>query len=359
MLNRPSRLLVFAASAAASAVVLAGCSASGSDSAGGDSDVLVVSTFPFGVEQLEEAVIDPFTEATGITVEIATGSNADRLSQLQLTDGVDPGVDVMLVSDYYAALGQKDDLFQQVDAANVPALDEIAEFAKEDAYLGPAYSYQLNGTLYNTDKLDAAQAADWNLYGDEAYKGKLALPDISVTAGQLAISGVAATFGDGPYDVDTAFSVMGEWAPNILQFYSSSTEVTNLLTQGEIVAADSLNGFATDLIASGEPIAWTAPSEGAYMATNRAMIPTGAANVTAAEKFIDYLLGVEAQTASAALVGDLPVNPGAEVTEELLAVVGDIAADPIAAGYATLDPTELVPTRSEWVDRFAREVTAQ
>ena len=41
------------------------------------------------------------------------------------------------------------------------------------------------------------------------------------------------------------------------------------------------------------------------------------------------------------------------------AVVGDIAADPVAAGYSTLDPTELVPTRSEWVDRFAREVTSR
>lgn len=356
MLNRSSRLLVLAAGAAASAVVLAGCSSSAEEP---DSDVLVVSTFSFGVEQLEEAVIEPFTEATGIEVEIATGSNADRLSQLQLTDGVDPGVDVMMLSDYYAALGQEDDLFQQVDASAVPALDEIADFAKEDAYSGPAYSYQLNGTLYRTDELEAEEAASWDLYGDDAYKGKLALPDISVTAGQLAISGVGTAYGDGPYDVDTAFETMGDWAPGILQFYSSSTEVTNLITQGEIVAADSLNGFATDLIASGEPVAWVAPSEGAYMATNRAMIPTGAANVSDAEKFIDYLLGVEAQTSSAAIVGDLPVNPGAEIPEEIRAVVGDIADDPIAAGFATLDPTELVPTRGEWVDRFAREVTAQ
>ncbi|GAB3595880.1 extracellular solute-binding protein [Microbacterium tumbae] len=359
MLNRPSRLIVVAAGAAATAAVIAGCSSPASDPDSGSSDVLVVSTFPFGVEQLQEAVIDPFTEATGIEVQVDTGSNADRLSQLQLTDGVDPGVDVMLISDYYAALGQEDDLFQQVDDSAIANLDQIADFATEDAYFGPAYSYQLNGTLYRTDELDAEEAASWDLYGDPAYAGELALPDISVTAGQLTISGVADAFGDGPYDVDAAFGTMGEWAPGILQFYSSSTEVTNLITQGEIVAADSLNGFATDLISSGEPVAWTAPSEGAYMATNRAMIPTGAANVEAAEKFIDYLLGVEAQTASAALVGDLPVNPAAEIPEDIRAVVGDIADDPIAAGYATLDPAELVPTRSEWVDRFAREVTAR
>lgn len=357
----PIRPLGLAAGIAAGVLVLSGCTA-GTDDApegAGDTKTLVVSTFPFGVEQLQEAVIDPFTEATGIEVEIATGSNADRLSQLQLAGGVDPGVDVMLMSDFYAALGQEDDLFQQVDADAVPTLGEIADFAREDAYFGPAYSYQLNGTLYRTDELSAEEASSWDLYGNEAYAGQLALPNISVTAGQLTVSGVAATYGDGPYDVDTAFSTMGDWAPNILQFYSSSTEVTNLLTQGEIIAADALNGFATNLVAAGEPIAWVAPSSGAYMATNRAMIPTGAANVDAAHQFIDYLLGVEAQTASAALVGDLPVNPGAEIPAEITAVVGDIAVDPVAAGFETLDPTELIPTRNEWVERFAREVTAQ
>ncbi|WP_221583458.1 PotD/PotF family extracellular solute-binding protein [Microbacterium sp. G2-8] len=350
------RVLALTSSAAVGALALTGCTAGGGDA---DPDALVVSTFPFGVEQMQEAVIDPFTEATGIEVEIATGSNADRVSQLELTGGEDPGVDVMLISDYYAALAQEKELFQPVDPDQVPALAEIADFAKEEAYAGPAYSYQLNGTLYRTDELSAEEAASWDLWANEDLAGDLALPDISITAGQLTISGVADTFGSGPYDVDTAFSTMGEWAPNMLQFYSSSTEVTNLLVQGEIVAADTISAFATDLIAAGEPVAWTPPESGAFMATNRAMIPAGAAHVDEAHQFIDYLLSVEAQSASAELVGDLPVNPEAEIPAAITDAVGDIAADPVAAGYATLDPAELVPTRNEWVERFAREVTAQ
>src|SRR5690606_14837554 len=334
--------------------LVTGCSAADDASA---QDTIVVSTFPFGVEEFQEAVIDPFTAETGIEVEVETGSNADRLSQLQVA-GDDSGIDVMLLSDYYAALGQETDLFQDVDAAKVPSLDEVADFALEDGYAGPAYSYQLNGTIYATDALSADEAADWDLYGDPAHAGELALPDISVTAGQLMVSGVGEAYGDGPYDIDTALGTLGGWAPGILQFYSSASEVTNLLTQGEIVAADSLSGFATDLVASGEPFAWTPPATGRYMATNRAMIPAGAPNVDGAHRFIDYLLSAEAQTRSAELVGDLPVNPEATVPDSISAVVGDIADDPVAAGYATLDPAELVPTRGEWVDRFAREVTA-
>lgn len=348
------RTVVVTTGLVATSLLAAGCSA-GDDAAA--EDTIVVSTFPFGVEEFQEAVIDPFTAETGIEVEVETGSNADRLSQLEVAAG-DSGIDVMLISDYYAALGQESDLFQEVDAAQVPSLDQVADFALEEGYAGPAYSYQLNGTLYSTEALTADEAAEWDLYGDTAHTGSLALPDISVTAGQLMISGVGETYGDGPYDIDTALSTLGGWAPGILQFYSSSTEVTNLLTQGEIVAADSLSGFATELVASGEPYAWTPPAAGRYMATNRAMIPAGAPNADGAHRFIDYLLSAEAQTASAELVGDLPVNPDATVPDSISAVVGDIAADPVAEGYATLDPAELVPTRAEWVDRFAREVTA-
>ncbi|WP_341360148.1 ABC transporter substrate-binding protein [Georgenia sp. M64] len=351
----------------AATLLLAACSGGETEPADGTGETgeaateaggtIVVSTFPFGVEEFQEAVFDPFTAETGIEVEVETGSNADRLSQLTLAGG-DPGVDVVLISDYYAALGQEEGIFQEVTAEDVPAIDDIAEFATEDAYMGPAYSYQLNGTLYRTDELDAETAADWEIYGDDEYAGRVALPDISVTAGQLMVSGVADAYGDGPYDVETAFETLAGWAPNVLQFYTSSTEVTNLLTQGEIVAADALSGFATNLVAAGEPIAWTPPAEGRYMATNRAMVPEGAPNVEGAHAFIDYLLSAEAQTASAELVGDLPVNPEATVPTTIEDVVGDIAADPIAAGYATLDPTELVPTRAEWVDRFAREVSS-
>jgi putative spermidine/putrescine transport system substrate-binding protein len=357
----PARIRALNALAAAGVVALAACS---SDSAGdsttdsGDSSTIVVSTFPFGVDELTEAVIEPFEEATGITVEIDTGSNADRLSQLELS-GDGSGIDVMLISDYYAAQGQTQELFQDVDADQVPNLAAISDFATEAAYAGPAYSFQLNGTMYRTDEVDEAKAADWALFGDDAFAGRVALPDISVTAGQLTVSGVGDTYGSGPYDVDGAFETLASWAPGALQFYSSTTEVTNLLLQGEIVAAPALQGFATNLVEAGEPIAWTAPASGRYMATNRAMIPAGAPNVDGAHAFIDYLLSAEAQSASAEILGDLPVNPDASVPAILTEVAGDAATDPIGAGYSTVDPEVIVPNRAEWVDRFAREVSSQ
>lgn len=351
-----TRSLATAAALLTTTALLAGCTAAAPSES--EDQTIVVSTFPFGVEEVTEAIITPFEKATGYKVEVDTGSNSERLSKLEL-NGAREGIDVMLISDYYAALGQSKDLFQQVDAAQVPNLAKIADFAKEDQYQGPAYSYQLNGMLYRTDKIDAAAAAQWKTFGDPALKGKTALPDFSVTAGQLTVSGIAEVFGQGAYDVDSAFKTLGEWAPGTLQFYTSSTEVTNLLLQGEIVAAPTLSGFATNLVEAGEPIAWTTPSEGKFMATNRAMIPAGAPNLKGAHAFIDYLLGVEAQTNSAKIVGDLAVNPGASIPAQLTDIAGEAATDPIAAGYQTLDITTIVKNRTEWNDRFAREVSSR
>ncbi|MFI7613456.1 PotD/PotF family extracellular solute-binding protein [Nonomuraea terrae] len=349
----PTRRAVLAA--ALTVLAAAGCSGTGSGENQADQQTIVVSTFPFGVKEFEQAVVTPFTEKTGIKVELDTGSNADRLSKLKLAKG-EPEADVVLISDYFAALGQKDGLFQKVD---VPNMKELAPFATEGAYDGPAYTHQLNGIIYNTTKLSQEQAADWGLFADAANKGKVALPDISVTAGQLMISGVGETYGKGPYDIDTSLTTLAGWAPNVLQFYTSTTEVTNLLAQGEIVAADALSGFATKLVTSGEPIAWTAPAKGRYMATNRAMIPKGARNQQGAATFIDYMLSAEAQSATAKVVGDLPTNPKAEIPADIAEVTGEAAKDPVAAGFKTLDPAQLVDTRTTWVERFTREVAGK
>lgn len=353
---------VLAAGTTAALLTLTACgSGSGSDSGSGESgelagSTIVVSTFPFGVEDFQTNIVEPFERATGAKVEIDSGSNADRLTQLQLSGG-SPGVDVMLISDTFAALGQEQDLFQRFDAEDVPNLAELNEFAVDDAYAGPAYTYQLNGILYRSDEITSEEAAEWSLFEDPALAGKVALPDISATAGQLTVSGIAEAYGSGPYDVDTAFSVMGDWAPDVLQFYTSTTEVSNLISQGEILAVPTIIGFVPPLVASGQPIGWIPPNEGRYMATNRLMIPEGAPNLEGAYAFIDYMLSQEAQEASIAT--DLPVRPDVTAAPSFTGLMGENAGDPVEMGYQTLSPEEITANRTDWVERFAREVSGK
>lgn len=353
--KRSARWASGAAVLLTSALALTACG--GGDSQAGDDKTLVLSTFAFGVDDFKKAVIDPFTAETGIEVEVETGSNADRLSKLELNKN--SGIDVMLISDYYAAAGQEKDLFDKADPAKIPNMAKVAPFAVKDDIAGPAYTFQLNGMMYRTDVMDAAAAAKWDTLSDPAHAGKIALPDLAATSGQLTLSGFAETYGSGPLDVDKGLETMGALAPSVLKFYTASTEVTNLIQQKEIVAAPALDGFARNLVASGAPVAWTPTETGKYMTTNRAMIVKGTKHLTAAEKFIDYMLSAEAQSASAEVLGDKPVNPEATVPAILTQVSGEAAKDPAAAGFATLDMGPIVENRAAWVERYAREVTSK
>jgi putative spermidine/putrescine transport system substrate-binding protein len=354
-LKRSTRWAVGAA-LLTSALALTACGG-GDTQAGGDDKTLVLSTFSFGVDDFKKAVVEPFTAATGIKVEVETGSNADRLSKLELNKN--SGIDVMLISDYYAASGQAKGLFGKVDPAKVPNMGKIAPFAADSKLDGPSYTFQLNGMMYRTDVMDAAKAAKWDILSDPANSRKIALPDLAATSGQLTLSGFSAAYGSGPFDVDKGLGKMGTLAPSVLKFYTASTEVTNLIQQKEIVAAPALDGFARNLVSSGAPVAWTPMATGKYMSTNQAMIVKGSQHMSAAEKFINYLLSAEAQTASAEALGDKPVNPDAKIPAILTKVSGPAAKDPVAAGYSTLDMAPIVQNRSSWVERYAREVTSK
>lgn len=350
-------MAAIAAAVAAAALALTGCGGSAAPAGStASTKTLKVSTFSFGVEGFTEAVVKPFEAKTGIKVEVVTGKNAERLNELKATEN-SAGVDVMVITDNFAAQGQTDKLFEKVDAAKLPALAEVADFAKGSDIYGPATTYQLNGIVYDKRKVSAKDAASWDLFGESAVAGKVALPDISATSGQLTVSGLGTTYGSGPFDYDTALGKLAKWKPGVLKFYASTTEVSNLMTQGEIVAAASISGFAADLIGKDSNFAFAVPGKGAYLATNRAMIPVGAKNTDSAYAFIDYVLSADAQAAALKGYNDLPVNTKVSVPESFAKMLGGAVPDPTKAGYSTIDAVKAASEFKTLADRFAREVT--
>ena len=350
-------MAAIAAAVAAAALALTGCGGSAAPAGStASTKTLKVSTFSFGVEGFTEAVVKPFEAKTGIKVQVVTGKNAERLNELKATEN-SAGVDVMVITDNFAAQGQTDKLFEKVDAAKLPALAEVADFAKGSDIYGPATTYQLNGIVYDKRKVSAKDAASWDLFGESAVAGKVALPDISATSGQLTVSGLGTTYGSGPFDYDTALGKLAKWKPGVLKFYASTTEVSNLMTQGEIVAAASISGFAADLIGKDSNFAFAVPGKGAYLATNRAMIPVGAKNTDSAYAFIDYLLSADAQAAALKGYNDLPVNTKVSVPESFAKMLGGAVPDPTKAGYSTIDAVKAASEFKTLADRFAREVT--
>lgn len=341
-------------SAAAAATLLASLTACQSGTTEQGPKKLTVSTFGFAADRFEAEIVKPFEQQTGIDVTVESGANADRLTKLR-QNKANPTTDVVLISDLFAAIGQKEGVFDKVDPAKIPNLEKSFDFAKSADGYGPAYTYQLLGMLYRTDKVkpEPTLKTMW----DAKYKGQIAVPALSASAGIPMLYGAGETFGSGKADTETGFKKLTELKPNVLKFFSSTTEVVSLLDRGEVVMAPGLDLFAVDSVKAGKPIGWAPMDKGKYMVTNSAQLVKGAKNKAGAEKFINYLLDVKTQERMAANLNDKPVNKDAEVPEALAKVSGEIAKDPGAAGYTTPDLKTAADNNTDWVDRFTREVS--
>ncbi|MFC7330520.1 ABC transporter substrate-binding protein [Marinactinospora rubrisoli] len=319
-----------------------------------ETDTLVVSTFSFATEDFERVIAEPFEERTGIRVILDTGNNATRLTKLRI-NREHPDTDVVLISDYFAAIGEEMGLFEKVDPAAVPNMAEIQPWAVDPDGYGPAYTFQLLGVMYRTDLVEEPPAS-WDALWDPEHPGGFALPDISVSAGPLMVLAAGEAYGSGPTDADTGFERLAEIGPDALQFYSRSTEVSSLLERGEIAMAPSLDNFAMEAVASGQPIGFAVPERGRLMTANTAQIVRDAPNRAGAEAFIDFLLEPEVQSEVAQVIYDKPVHPDAEVTDLMLQVSGDAAVDPAGNGYRQGDPDLIAAERSAWLDRYVEEI---
>lgn len=347
---RTTRLIGGAAAAALVSLSLSGCA----QSADADPKKLTVSTFGFGADQFEKTVVKPFEKKTGIDVTVEAGANADRLTKLRVNKA-DPTVDVVMISDLFAAMGQKQGLFDKIDPKKVPNVSKIYDFAKSTDGYGPAYTYQLLGMLYRTDKF--TQPPTLKDLWDAKHKGKVAVPDLSTSAGAPFLQATAATYGSGPKDTDTAFKKLSALKPNVLKFFNRSTELVSLLDRGEVDMAPGLDLFAVDPAKAGKPIGWAPFDKGRYVAANTAQIVKGGKNKAGAEKFINYLLSADVQEKAAASFSDKPVNKDAKVPAAITKVSGKAASDPSAAGFTSPDLGYAVDHNDEWVDRFQREVS--
>ncbi|HTF52105.1 MAG TPA: ABC transporter substrate-binding protein [Pseudonocardia sp.] len=350
-MRRPLALAV----AAILAALLAGCSGSSGSGGPGGSEELVVSGFSFGAQDFQRTVIEPFQQQTGIKVTFEPGSNSDRYNKL-LVSKARPDTDVVLMSDLFAKQGELQGLFAKIDPAGVPNLGRTVDFARHSGGMGVPYTFTLLGMLYSTATFGNTAPTVASLW-DPKLAGKIALPDISATAGVPFLMAVAQTFGSGPQDMQTAFAKLAELKPHVLQFYSSTTELLSLLQRGEIVAAPGLDLFAYGPIVGGSPIGWAPLDTGKFLSYNEAEIVAGSPHAKAAATFIDFLLSAQAQSRTAAAFFDKPVNREATVPDIVTRVSGGAAKDPGAAGFAPVDLDFVAQHRAEWIDEFARKVS--
>ena len=157
---------------------------------------LLVSTFGLNQDIVESDIIKPFEEANGVKVTLEVGNAAERLTKVESGSS---NVDVIELSQSGSTKGYTEGVLEEVTEKDVPNLASLSDEAKQVYQNGGGVPFSINsiGIVYDKEKV-GHELKDWADLWSSDLAGKIAVPDITTTAGPLFLS-VAADRGEKPF----------------------------------------------------------------------------------------------------------------------------------------------------------------
>lgn len=131
-------------------------------------------------------------------------------------------------------------------------------------YIPTDYAY--TATLYNADKVPAADAATLQVFVNPKYKGHTSLPDNSDDVWALGL--LATGVSDWTHVTDAQFKAAAAWLrkahKNVVSYWSDPSNLNQLMDSGQVTVAWSWNDSATQLKEAGKHVVFNrTPKEGA------------------------------------------------------------------------------------------------
>ena len=251
---------------------------------------LNVYTWP---NYVSDAIRLGFEEEFGVRMVMDTyTSNEELLAKMQ--SGVDE-YDIIMPSDYMAAVMIREGLLAMLDWNNIPNVRNISPqfrskyFDPENRYTAP-YTWGTAGIAYHSSLVDPPPDS-WSILWDSTYHQRLSmLNDMRETIG------VALKLLD--YSVNTVDSEelvaakqrLIEQKP-LVKLYTSEPDV--VLGSGEVVIAHCWSGDAFRAAAVRPSIRYVIPKEGTTQFIDTVCILKSAPQKAIAEQFINYVLRPE------------------------------------------------------------------
>jgi putative spermidine/putrescine transport system substrate-binding protein len=213
------------------------------------------------------------------------------------------------------------------------------------------------GIMYNTKVFKEkgwAAPTTWNDLKDPKYKKMLVIPPINNTYGLHTLVMFARMNGGGEKAIDPGFKVMKEQVnPNVLAYEPSPGKMTELFQSGQAVIAIWGTGRVASLAATGFPVDFVYPKEGAVTLLASAC-PIAKPNASPlAHEFVKALVAPDFQLVLAKEYGYGPVNRNAKVDPAAMpmAPVGERAAKLVNVDWDVINEK-----RDDWTKRWNREV---
>lgn len=377
------RRLLQAAGIGSAAMVAAACGAGGSGDAGAtgapsagaaedlsDTDKTANwSNWPLYIDIDEETgsrpTLDRFQEETGITVTYTEDVNDNNeffaKVRTQLEQGQDIGRDIVVLTDWMAALWIQNGYAQKLDKSIMPNAGNIIPRLKSVSF-DPNRDYTLpwqsgiGGFGYNIAAYKEATGSDTLVTLDQlfdpAIKGRVTvLSEMRDTMGIIIAANGADPSNFTDDEFNAAIEVLTQQVDNGQIRQVTGNDYIAALESGDVIA---VIGWSGDIFALGDEFAFQMPESGGTLWTDNMLIPALAQHKKNAELIMNYYYDPAVAAEVAAYVNYICPVEGAQAAME--------AIDPALATNefifpteATLDQTyvfmELTPEQNETYER--------
>lgn len=305
-------------------------------------------------------LIPPFEKATGIKVTFVVGTALSNFAKVQAARNR-PEIDVYWSNELTHAAGKQLGLYEKLDLKVVTNLAHVYDIGRDADTVGVVSSLIATGLHYNTKKFQEAgipAPTSWNDLWDPRLKGKVALYTFGIAYSQDFLVLMAKLHGGSEDNIQPGLARIKQLRANgnLVTFASTPAELDNLLVQG--TAWISVNGSPRAYIQQGQgaPIDFAYPKDGAGFFANYFDVLRNAPHPNAAQAFVNYLIGEEAQAILAkAFYG--PINKNVRLPDDIARRV-PYGAQRIAS-LVRIDRHKMNQYLDVWTEVWNREVEAK
>jgi putative spermidine/putrescine transport system substrate-binding protein len=309
---------------------------------------------------VRDNLVPPFEKATGCKVVLSVGTALSNLAKIQAAKDR-PTIDVYWSNELTHAAGKKLGLFAKVDPAIVKNLANVYDLARDPDGIGVVSSITALGIAYNKQKLAEAgipAPTSWKDLWDPRLKGRVELTTFGVAFSQDFLVLVAKMHGGSEDNIKPGLDKIKEMkAQGIIGFLPATpAEMDKLLSQGAAWIAVEPTVRAYPLADQGLPIEFAYPKEGAGAFANYFDVIRNAPHPMAAQAWVNYLLGEEAQLVLAKQYYG-PINKNVKLPPELAAKVP--YGNERLSSLVKINREKMNEKLDEWNEQWSREIEAK
>ncbi|USD31212.1 MULTISPECIES: extracellular solute-binding protein [Vibrio] len=244
---------------------------------------------------ISSSLLEQFTKETGIKVIYSTYESNETLYAKLKTHN--QGYDLVVPSTYFVAKMRDEGMLQKIDKSKISNFNNLDKNYLDKPY-DPSNDYSIphvvaiTGLAVNADMYDPNDFQSWADLWNPELEGQVMLMDDTREVFHIALRklGYSGNSTD-PKQIDEAYAELQKLMPNVLVFNSDNPGAPYM--SGEVGVGMLWNGSAAAAQSEGMNLKLIFPKEGGIGWVDNFAISSGAKNVDAAHKMIDFLLRPE------------------------------------------------------------------